>query len=38
MNLHLSEIAAELPAGKPAVLVVDQAGWHLSAHLASGKL
>src|SRR4026209_1941928 len=31
MNLHLAEIAAEVAPGKHAVLVVDQAGWHLSA-------
>src|SRR3954469_1014352 len=33
MNLHLAEIAAEVAPGKHAVLVVDQAGWHLSARL-----
>src|SRR3954447_13957188 len=33
MNLHLAEIAAEVAPGKHAVLVVDQAGWHLSAGL-----
>ena len=34
MNLHLAEIATEVAPGKHAVLVLDQAGWHLSAHLA----
>ena len=34
MNLHLAEIAAEVAPGKHAVLVLDQAGWHLSARLA----
>src|SRR4051794_41717500 len=33
MNLHLAEIAAEVAPGKHAVLVVDQARWHLSAGL-----
>src|SRR4051812_18625721 len=33
MNLHLAEIAAEVAPDKHAVLVVDQAGWHLSAGL-----
>ena len=33
MNLHLAEIAAEVAPGKHAALVVDQAGWHLSAGL-----
>src|SRR3954464_3145982 len=33
MNLHLAEIAAEVAPGKHAVLVVAQAGWHLSAGL-----
>src|SRR5215207_8317059 len=33
MNLHLAEIAAEVAPGKHAVLVVDQAGRHLSAGL-----
>ena len=34
MNLHLAEIATEVAPGKHAVLVLDQAGWHLSARLA----
>src|SRR4051794_8962141 len=34
MNLHLAEIANEVAPGKHAVLVLDQAGWHLSARLA----
>jgi transposase len=34
MNLHLAEIASEVAPGKHAMLVVDQAGWHLSASLA----
>jgi transposase len=33
MNLHLAEIATEVALGKHAVLVVDQAGWHLSTRL-----
>jgi transposase len=32
MNLHLAEIAT-VAAGAHAVLLVDQAGWHLSARL-----
>jgi hypothetical protein len=34
MNLHLAEIANEVAPSKHAVLVLDQAGWHLSARLA----
>src|SRR4051812_50168099 len=34
MNLHLAEIATEVAPGKHAVLVLDQAGWHLSARLS----
>ena len=30
MNLHLAEIATEVAPGAHAVLMVDQAGWHLS--------
>jgi hypothetical protein len=33
MNLHLAEIATEVAPGAHAVLVLDQAGWHLSRHL-----
>jgi hypothetical protein len=33
MNLHLAEIAKAVAAGAHAVLLVDQAGWHLSARL-----
>jgi hypothetical protein len=33
MNLHLAEIATEVAPGAHAVLMVDQAGWHLSARL-----
>jgi hypothetical protein len=30
MNLHLAEIATEVAPGKHAILLLDQAGWHLS--------
>ncbi len=33
MNLHLVEIATEIAPGKHAVLLLDQAGWHLSSRL-----
>jgi transposase len=33
MTLHLAEIASEIAPGKHAVLLLDQAGWHLSRHL-----
>ena len=33
MNLHLTEIAQMIAPGAHAVLLVDQAGWHLSAKL-----
>jgi len=33
MNLHLAEIANAVAPGFHAVLLVDQAGWHLSARL-----
>jgi transposase len=33
MNLHLAEIAKAVAPGSHAVLLVDQAGWHLSARL-----
>ena len=31
MNLHLAEIAAQIAPDAHAALLVDQAGWHLSA-------
>jgi hypothetical protein len=33
MSLHLAEIATEIAPGKHAILLLDQAGWHLSARL-----
>jgi putative transposase len=33
MSLHLAEIATEVAPGAHAVLLLDQAGWHLSKHL-----
>jgi hypothetical protein len=33
MNLMLAELAGALPAGTHAVLVLDRAGWHVSADL-----
>jgi len=33
MNLHLAEIAEIVAPGAHAVLMVDQAGWHLSTRL-----
>ena len=33
MNLHLAAISAEVAPGRHAVLLLDQAGWHLSARL-----
>jgi len=33
MSLHLAEIAAEITPGAHAVLILDQAGWHLSSKL-----
>src|ERR1019366_4766880 len=33
MNLHLAEIAKTVAPGAHAVLMVDQAGWHLSTRL-----
>ncbi len=33
MALHLAAISAKVAPGRHAVLLVDQAGWHLSAHL-----
>jgi transposase len=37
MSLHLAEIAAEVAPGAHAVLILDQAGWHLSKRLAVPK-
>jgi transposase len=34
MNLHLAPISADVAAGRHAVLLLDQAGWHLSTRLA----
>jgi transposase len=34
MNLHLAEIAKIVAPGAHAVLLVDQAGWHMSMRLA----
>ncbi len=33
MSLHLAEIAARVTPGKHCVLLVDQAGWHISERL-----
>ena len=33
MNLHLAAISADVAPGRLAVLLVDQAGWHLSGKL-----
>jgi hypothetical protein len=34
MNLHLAAISADVAPGRHAVLLLDQAGWHLSGTLA----
>jgi hypothetical protein len=34
MNLHLAEISITVSPGKHAMLLLDQAGWHLSADVA----
>jgi len=34
MNLHLQEVSTVVAPGKHAVLLLDQAGWHMSAKLA----
>jgi transposase len=34
MNLHLAAISADVTPGRHAVLLLDQAGWHLSTKLA----
>ncbi len=33
MNLHLAEITTQVAPGAHAVLLVDQAGWHMSSRL-----
>ena len=33
MNLHLAEITKQVAPGAHAVLLLDQAGWHLSSEL-----
>ena len=33
MNLHLAAISADIAPGRHAALLLDQAGWHLSAKL-----
>lgn len=33
MSLHLAEIATEIAPGKHAIVLLDQAGWHLSSRL-----
>lgn len=33
MQLHLDQIAAEIPSDRHAVLVLDQAGWHTTKKL-----
>jgi chromate transport protein ChrA len=35
MNLHLAEIATQIAPGAHAVLLVDQAGWHLSGNVGA---
>jgi transposase len=35
MNLHLAAISADVAPGRHAVLLLDQAGWHLSHKLAA---
>jgi hypothetical protein len=34
INLHLGAIPADVAPGRHAVLLLDQAGWHLSGKLA----
>jgi transposase len=34
MNLHLTEIATQVAPGAHAVLLLDQAGWHMTPRLA----
>jgi DDE superfamily endonuclease len=33
MNLHLAEIATQVAPGRHAIVLLDQAGWHLSSRL-----
>jgi hypothetical protein len=33
MQLHLNEIAKDVAPGRHAVLLLDQAGWHMSGKL-----
>ena len=33
MSLHMAEISAAVAPGAHAVLLMDQAGWHVSQHL-----
>jgi transposase len=33
MNLHLAEIAKQIAPGRHAVILLDQAGWHMSKRL-----
>jgi hypothetical protein len=33
MNLHLAAISSDVAPGRHAALLLDQAGWHLSAKL-----
>ena len=33
MNLHLAEIATTISPGRHAVLLLDQAGWHMSGNV-----
>ena len=37
MNLHLAEIATQVAPGAHGVLLLDQAGWHLSGRLVVPK-
>ena len=37
MSLHLAEISAEVAPGKIGVVLLDQAGWHLSSKLVVPK-
>ncbi len=34
MGVHLAEVAARVTPGRHCALLADQAGWHMSAHLA----
>jgi hypothetical protein len=35
MNLHLAEIAKTVAPGAHAILLVNQAGWHMSTRLVA---